>query len=1297
MESYVTLREFRYEIKNGSSFTDNPTDFSSNLIGSTQERVQATTRVRVIWTARANAGDIFTINANTLTRQSGSFIDDGFTIGDTIDILEQNVFKATGVVITTITDTVIVFTGAAVPFDFSDEYMVFGKTAKHGFKFNYGLIENQESPSYLSKIDGTLQEFYADGVGAGPIGSRSTAVIPCLTNNQIKSWQNGSCTVRFVQEDYDNPVATDATYYYQEYEIVHEFDNLPYFRDGEVPLLQTNTPPIDLYASGKSLKYIIQSQHFIVLSNPNGATLASESSQLGSVGWFDENFNNFNNNYSIGGVSYTDVSTAAAVSELNAGEQTEVEITIDSVSPVFAANSKFVLNVSYLPEITDYQPDTSGTLPRNPGDYTVAQNFLLDRQLQECGVAATGAGILTDVEGTFISANQIVVKGKVGYNGSQQTQLSDDKYYLVSVIVEDVSLTNETSDRVNLIADVQQYELDADISGLMVTDNSKFKILSHDQIISSTGTTDYKGWVEDTFMVSFPFFLNKSQGAVINTISANLVAYNQTTGNHFVIQPYTFNITGTQIVNGAQQFNVLDERGYQLEANSIFNNADIVVRGDTTIGPDDFREYTMNIGVRANFEDQIPLPTADPNFTNVNDPNNGLNKLSSNYSAVLGYELKLFIDAQVEALGAVTSYRFMTPDLDIKEWERSNVEPAPWACVITTEDQNGNDLSGGISDTENTKVTATFTNTLGPAPVTGMWAYIHLYERTGTIFSQSELSSVQNSAANNRLTPLPAQTFALITSTGPVGSDVTVECEIDYAKIDPTKGYYLEGRLATESEDLIVDIQTTFIGGASGTWNANMTLQDAGNNPLPNGVQVILTIKEGFVTIASAIYLTGETIGVDAPTSPAGLWVGMLPYIPNILVADGMVLQFGKLDWAVATGNVDEVCESNAIDMLWCLQATDGLNTSNLAQDNMGIESRESWINRPQTGCRVENNIAVIAQYDNDVQTLMDTTTSNTDTMETYNQPISSCIDSNTISNGKVSVMHINFISLSANHTIRRSEYDGTCWAQTYSQLLGFEGAFELEEDKLETVNGKSVIWVGTQRGTGGVRGDDRLVLLEWNGASYTETDFSALMETIYTIEPTNNADQNITIFGITIDSNQDIYLSLRLQASTNSQIWRLRKTGSTYNNPADWTAKKMAGLGSGDSDGIGSAALFANARGLDIIGYDGTEGLLSGTDPILMIADGFPNVKFKRGERDSGTDTYDITTEYGGTAGDLDGVGVAARFNYPRDVIGFADQGFMLFADNANDKVYKVTLSTQQVDTFVGFQLNSFQNAISF
>ena len=123
MESYVTLREFRYEIKNGSSFTDNPTDFSSNLIGSTQERVQATTRVRVIWTARANAGDIFTINANTLTRQSGSFIDDGFTIGDTIDILEQNVFKATGVVITTIPDTVIVFTGAAVPFDFSDEYM----------------------------------------------------------------------------------------------------------------------------------------------------------------------------------------------------------------------------------------------------------------------------------------------------------------------------------------------------------------------------------------------------------------------------------------------------------------------------------------------------------------------------------------------------------------------------------------------------------------------------------------------------------------------------------------------------------------------------------------------------------------------------------------------------------------------------------------------------------------------------------------------------------------------------------------------------------------------------------------------------------------------------------------------------------------------------------------------------------------------------------------------------------------------------------------------------------------------
>jgi hypothetical protein len=532
-----------------------------------------------------------------------------------------------------------------------------------------------------------------------------------------------------------------------------------------------------------------------------------------------------------------------------------------------------------------------------------------------------------------------------------------------------------------------------------------------------------------------------------------------------------------------------------------------------------------------------------------------------------------------------------------------------------------------------------------------------------------------------------------------VGADVFTECEIDYTKINPLKSYYIDARLSTESEELIVDIQTTFIGGASGTWNADIVLQDAGNNPLPNGVQVFLTLKEGFAILGTAEYLVGDTIGVDAPQSTTGIWAGMLPYIPNVLVADGMLLQFGKKDWAVATGNITEVCIDAAIAMIWELQATDGINTSNLASDTMGLEEEESRFDSPLMGCRVDNVIAVQSQFSNGVQTLIDTTTGKTETLATYLQAVASCIDTNTVSNGKVSIMHINYIATTGLHTIRRSEYDGTCWAQTYAQALGFEGAARISEDKLEVVNGKSVIWVGTARGNSPPRNVDRIVLLEWNGASYTETDMASLTEQIFVNEVANNAFTNISINDIVVDSNQDVYVSVRilLGATANSQLWRLRQTGATYNNPAHWTAKKMAGLGNGDADGIGSAALFANSRGFDIIGYDGTEGLNSGTNPMFMIADGNPNVKFKRGERNIPTDTYNITTEYGGVSGDLDGIGTAARFTAPKNVISFADQGFMLFVDNTNDKVYKVDLGTQQVTSFAGFQLNSFQNAISF
>ena len=95
----------------------------------------------------------------------------------------------------------------------------------------------------------------------------------------------------------------------------------------------------------------MQSDHLSVLSNPNGVTTAEDSQQLGSVGWFNENFNNFNNNYSIDSVAYQDVATATAVGRINAAEQTEVTITVDSANGTFAANSKFTLCVSYLPDV----------------------------------------------------------------------------------------------------------------------------------------------------------------------------------------------------------------------------------------------------------------------------------------------------------------------------------------------------------------------------------------------------------------------------------------------------------------------------------------------------------------------------------------------------------------------------------------------------------------------------------------------------------------------------------------------------------------------------------------------------------------------------------------------------------------------------------------------------------------------------------------------------------------------------------------------------------------------------------
>ena len=72
------------EIKNGTLFDQNTGDFGTHLKGSLGERMKAEIDVQISWRYDIVNYDI--TNTNTITLSSGSFLQQGFSIGGTANL-----------------------------------------------------------------------------------------------------------------------------------------------------------------------------------------------------------------------------------------------------------------------------------------------------------------------------------------------------------------------------------------------------------------------------------------------------------------------------------------------------------------------------------------------------------------------------------------------------------------------------------------------------------------------------------------------------------------------------------------------------------------------------------------------------------------------------------------------------------------------------------------------------------------------------------------------------------------------------------------------------------------------------------------------------------------------------------------------------------------------------------------------------------------------------------------------------------------------------------------------------------
>jgi hypothetical protein len=803
MEFRLIDTEFFNQFNNGELLDQNLTDFTKNLVGNITDKIRTRQTIAVSWNASSDAVNTFDVVGNTLNQTTGNFINSGFALGDIISLYDNVgvAFVFTDRTITSLTPTQIIFDGAVVPTVSYPDAKLYGKTPLESLRFRFGLIENNEPTNFVSKIDGTAENsFSADGIGFDTGGGvRSLVAVALNSATGVNSWKSDfdSATVAFIS------TGTQIENYEQVFEIIHYFSILPFFLDGELSNIQNLIQPA-LFTSTNTLKYVYDAQFNTTLSNPNGTKAVLIDSLLGSVGWYNESLNGNPNNYTVRSLVYTNQDTLAVVTEINSQQKTKVEFKVTSALGKFTTNTNVSVGIAILPESLDYQQNAN----------TINENFILDTAFTTVDLSAVASSIITNYSAVYVSIGEILVDFDVDYLTAIEPTL-ENKNYIIFVSTCDETVNSDSTDRVTLKVDSQLYFYNPDVVDLIWIDTINHFPHNINDTVLLNGFDDYRGWIEDGFEIVAPFELNNDLSAKIQNLKVHFSAWNPSTDDRFDLQSYNFSLSGGVLLNqpplnNYAAYNVNATRGFNLANTSQFNKAQIRTLGPGLRGLINVDKYNLKLGIKANFEDWISQPDANTVFYDANEPNNGLNKNSSNYSLKNGYELVVIIETDVSTGNTIfgttqpTNYQFLSQPHAYYDYNLDNNGTPDWAVEIITIDENGANTSGILQTSENTTIRATFTPLSGSTNLTNPYGIIRLNQSGGNIQTIFELSSIRESIINNPLIPLVGESYTKLTDNG---TTVVLECLVVGSSLDASINYDLSATLRDGGGDIAIETE----------------------------------------------------------------------------------------------------------------------------------------------------------------------------------------------------------------------------------------------------------------------------------------------------------------------------------------------------------------------------------------------------------------------------------------------------------------------------------------------------------
>ena len=764
------------QLINGSDFSQNLGKYKNNLAGFVGGRYKIVNSfgLSVYWYSKTDE-NVLTLNTsqNYVKVIGVNWVNEGFNVGDDVTLnvgdTSSGGNKLASLTITSMVDDRFYFDiinlNNVTAGDYTLRVAVYLISKPKSINYSFGFVENSDSYSNNSLLTGASQTYYGTYI-------TNEVQVELTKKGTVNDWVSGNCKFEGI---IDSTIIEGFKVGNEfNYEISHEFILNPFYQEGQISNLKNETgiiqPP---YLAGDfSLKYVFEPELRRELSNPNTSISYKDDSLLGSVAYYNENFNGFNNPYSVNYVYYKENATNEYLTGINPSSTTRVEFRISKDSSI-TQNHKISFNIFKCSEEQEYTNTTATNLE---------ENFLFDNLLCEVGSTETGTGIITEVNVTAETTTDFIGYAIIDYSLSDQVKIKDGEFFLISVAVTDTSLSAGSEDVVNLLLDVEQYDLSVDISGL-----ATMPIFDIFDPKAEEGYSSIYSFNEDNIHAKCQLDLNLNQFAYINNLSTKLLAYNPVNFDYFELDSYNIDYTEVD-VNGVQQLTYNDTKNYP---DSITDEQNYV-----RLSVDDFDrdpKYFLEFGQKINWKDWVKNLDANTLFYNNAKPNENLNYKSSNYNSN-DYEIRLGVQANIygtDNLGRSgnTEYLFLSQQLRTADYD-SNVEIDGYIELFDVE--NGTSLGTSPRSDKDTLFKCTwFNQTLNNA-----WG-INRIERSDNVGNEIFEMSNLTDYVGGILKPIEGETILKLIQ---VGANIEATCLIDYTKLEQGVNYNLSSRINLDVE-----------------------------------------------------------------------------------------------------------------------------------------------------------------------------------------------------------------------------------------------------------------------------------------------------------------------------------------------------------------------------------------------------------------------------------------------------------------------------------------------------------------